>query len=263
MDKRFCFTVDDNIRVFKELTAGNYDSLFDHPYLAMYRRLHEKHALKVQLNLFYACEGFTLSEMTDRYRREFAENADWLKMSFHSRIENVRPYETSAYDEVFDDCSRVENEIVRFASEGTLAKTTTIHFCLLTKEGIRAMEDRGTYGLLGLYGDNSAPRLSYQTAEKDAVRIREGQNVLDGKIAYAGIDIVLNLYKTEENLARLKDLYGRSLIKGMIHEQYFYPDYPYYQKEFEEKLDAVFSALGDAGYLSTFFENALFGKEQQ
>lgn len=257
MDKRFCFTVDDNIRVFKELTEGDYMSAFDHPYLAAYRRLHEKHGLCVQLNLFYECEGFTLASMTDRYHDEFEKNADWLKMSFHSRLENVRPYEHSDYGEVYADCKAVEDEILRFAGKKTLAKTTTIHFCLLTAGGIRAMEERGTQGLLGLYGNDQKPRLSYQTGEEDAIRIRAGKTVTDGKIAYAGIDIVLNLYSKDENLALLSHLYGRSLIKVMIHEQYFYPDYPYYQADFEEKLDAVFAALVGQGYKGTFFEKTL------
>ena len=81
MNKSFCFTVDDNIRFLKELTEGNYPSVFDHPYLAMYRRLHETYGVCVQLNLFYECDGFTLSSMTDAYREEFSENAHWLKMS--------------------------------------------------------------------------------------------------------------------------------------------------------------------------------------
>ena len=257
MDKRFCFTVDDNVRVFKELTEGCYPSIFDHPYLAVYRRLHEKYGLCVQLNLFYACEGFTLAQMTDRYKSEFEKNADWLKMSFHSRIENLRPYEGAGYNEVYADCAAVEDEIIRFAGKDTLAKTTTIHFCLLTEEGVRAMKERGTKGLLGLYGTKESPRLSYQTEETRGARIREGETVLDGEIFYAGIDIVLNLYGKEENLARLSSLYGRALIKVMIHEQYFYSDYPLYQKDFEEKLDAVFAAFDKVGYQSTFFENTL------
>ena len=262
MDKRFCFTVDDNIRVFKELTKGEYSSIFDHPYLAMYRRLHKKHGLCVQLNLFYeGKEGFTLAEMTDRYCAEFEANADWLKMSFHSRMENVRPYENSGYDEVLFDATAVETEIVRFASKSALAETTTVHFCRLTADGIRAMAERRVRGLLGLYGDKDSPRLSYQTKEMDAPRLREGETVYDGKIAYAGIDIVLNLYETKENLARLAPLCGRDLIKVMIHEQYFYPDYPHYQKDFEEKLDAVFTALTGHGYQSTFFENTLKKEE--
>lgn len=84
---------------------------------------------------FYECEGFTLASMTDRYRDEFEKNADWLKMSFHSRLENVRPYEHSGYEEVYADCKAVEDEILRFAGEKTLAKTTTVHYCLLTEGG--------------------------------------------------------------------------------------------------------------------------------
>ena len=44
---KFCFTVDDNIRFLKEITENRYQSIFDHPYLAMYRRLHEEFDLKV------------------------------------------------------------------------------------------------------------------------------------------------------------------------------------------------------------------------
>ena len=95
--KRFCFTVDDNIRFFEELTQGNFPSLFDHPYLAVYKRLHNAFGLKVQLNLFYKNDRFTLADMTDRYQREWAANAHWLKLSFHSELENVNPYKTADY----------------------------------------------------------------------------------------------------------------------------------------------------------------------
>ena len=49
--KPFSFTVDDNIRFLKELTQQRPADMFEHPYLAMYRRLHEQFGLKVQLNL--------------------------------------------------------------------------------------------------------------------------------------------------------------------------------------------------------------------
>ena len=100
--KNYCFTVDDNIRFLKEITENHYQSIFDHPYLAMYRRLHEEFGLMVQLNLFYRMEDFDLSQVSEAYYAEWEANSDWLKLSFHSELENVKPYETSDYDEVYE-----------------------------------------------------------------------------------------------------------------------------------------------------------------
>ena len=156
--KHFCFTVDDNIRFLKEITEKNCKSIFEHPYLAMYKRLHEEFGLKVQLNLFYRMEGFELSQMTSVYSSEWEENSHWLKMSFHSDFENEKPYEFSGYDEVYQDCNQVNAEIIRFASPAALAKTTTIHYCLATEEGLQALVEQKVLGLLGLFGNQEKPR---------------------------------------------------------------------------------------------------------
>ena len=255
--KNFCFTVDDNIRVLKEITEACYQSIFDHPYLLMYRRLHERFGLKVQLNLFYRAGDFDLSQMTDRYYEEWKENSDWLKLSFHSDIENIKPYEAATYDEVYVDCKRTNDQIKRFASSEALANTTTIHYCLLTASGLKAIEENGISGLLGLFGTNEQPRTSYEIGEEDAKRIRNGEVVKIGKISFASIDIVLNLFSINQILEQLEQLTDRSSIKVMIHEQYFYRDYIRYQPEFEKKLEATFAFLIDHGYQSKFYENVI------
>ena len=211
MTKSFCFTVDDNIRCLKELTEGNYGSIFEHPYLSVYKRLHERYGLKVQLNLFYETDGFDLSDMTDRYIDEWRSSSDWLKLSFHSRIENECPYENSGYDKVFTDCKNVHREIVRFASLPALGKTTTVHYCLATKEGLRALKDNGVQGLLGLYGKKDAPRVSYQSTQEECELIREGEIVLSDGIGYTGIDIVLNSFSKESILDFSICLFGPSI----------------------------------------------------
>jgi len=248
--KNFCFTVDDNIRCLSEITEGDFSSIFEHPYLRVYKRLHEKYGVKVQLNLFYEGGGFDLSRMTDRYRAEWRDCSDWLKLSFHSRRENERPYEHSSYDEVFSDCESVQREILRFASPESLAKTTTVHYCLTTVDGIKALYDNGVRGLLGLYRGAR----SYQNTQEERALIDSGETVVSGGISYAAIDIIMNKYSKEQILAQLSELRGRRLIKVMIHEQYFYPDYRKYQPDFEEKLDAAFGFLCENGYNSIFFE---------
>ena len=251
--KVFCFTVDDNIRFLKETAEQKLPSLFYHPYMAMLYRLHERFGLKVQLNLFYRMEGFTLSQMPVSYRREWEENTDWLKLSFHSDRENVRPYETSGYGEVYGDCQKVQREILRFAGEASLAQTATLHYCLATAEGLQALKDNGVKGLLGLYVDT----VSYGVEESEADLLRTGEMVRKNGITFAPIDIVLNCFSQEQILRQLSAMQHRARLWVMIHEQYFYSDYPTYQPDFEEKLTATFSYLVEKGYQSSFFEELL------
>ncbi len=253
--KRFFFTVDDNIRFFKEIAKSGALSLFEHPYLAMFRRLHERFALKVQLNLFFEDGGgFCLSDMPDTYRAEWEENSDWLKLSFHAKKERDCSYEFSDYITASRDCAAVQGEILRFASEKNLARTTTVHYCYASKEARAALYDSGVRGLLGLYGGT---RVSYENPPEVCERLRRGECAMVDGILHAGIDMVLNQFSTEEILDRLPALSERDFLKVMIHEQYFYPDYPRYQKDFEEKLSAVFAFLGAQGFESGFFEEML------
>lgn len=257
--KTFCFTVDDNIRFFRDLTEKSYGSIFEHPYLAMYKRLHDEFGLKIQLNLFYRLDAFDLSMMTDKYYSEWESNSDWLKLSFHSDFENVRPYEFSEYGEVYSDCKKVNDQIVRFASPKALAKTTTIHYCVATEDGLKAMADNKVLGLLGLFGNKEKPRTSYGIGEENARSIREGKILELNGIAYGAIDIVLNAYSQEDILTKLNGLLDREGIRVMIHEQYFYGDYKAYQPNFEEKLRATFDFLSRNGYKSCFFEELIYG----
>ena len=255
--KRFCFTVDDNIRFLREITEGSLRSLFEHPYLAMYKSLHERYGLKVQLNLFFEEGDFNLSSVMHIYRDEWRDASDWLKLSFHSRSETVRPYEHSGYCEVYNDCRSVNREIYRFADPASLAKTTTVHYCLATDEGISALYDNGVFGLLGLYGSADAPAVSYCRTEKECASLRNGETVYANRVLFGAIDIVLNRYSIPEILEKLEALGTREQINIMIHEQYFYPDYPAYQDNFCEKLDAAIGWLDQQGYGSIFFEELL------
>ena len=148
-------------------------------------------------------------------------------------------------------------EIRRFASEDALANTTTIHYCSLTDGGLKAVEDNCVLGLLGLFGTDANPRTSYGIKECDAKRIRNGEILKLGNISFASIDIVLNSFEKEKIIDQLAQMSHRDFIRVMIHEQYFYEDYPRYQPEFEEKLRLTFSLLQSNNYKSRFYENLI------
>lgn len=255
--KEFCFTVDDNIWFLRDLTRGTYGSIFDHPYLATYKRLHEIYGVKVQLNLFFWTEGFALSEMTDKYRKEWEDNADWLKLSFHSLKETKVTYANSSYQETYSEVSAVHRSIERFAGEKTLAKTTTVHFCLGSEGAVKALRDCGMRGLLGLFGTQEDPCTSYCLDEDLSKIVRAGGVAYRDGMAFAPIDVILNLYSPEENIRRLEQLKDREKVHIMIHEQYFYPYYCAYQPNFAEKIESAVAYLLKQGYQSKFFEEML------
>lgn len=260
----FCFTIDDNIRAFRWVAERKPESIFAQPYFAMLKRLHEAFSLKVQLNMFYENGAFSLADMPDGYKDEFAACSDWLKLSFHSKDETRKPYETAGYDEVFRDCAAVHREILRLAGEKSLAKTTTIHFCMLTEDGVRAMLENGVSGLLGLYGTKGAERVSYSIRDRErGDLLRTGETLEIDGMHHAGIDIVLNNFDAEGILAQLPALEQRRSVRVMIHEQYFYEDYERYQPDFEQKLRATFAALTAQGRESKFFEEMIDEGEEK
>jgi hypothetical protein len=67
------------------------------------------------------------------------------------------------------------------------------------------------------------------------------------------------MYTIAEILARLEKLDGRKTVKVMIHEQYFYEDYQWYQPDFAEKLEKTFAFLLAKGAKPCFFEEVFEG----
>ena len=58
--KKYRFSLDDNIWVFRDIARNNYSSIFENDYLALLKSIHEEFGTKIQLNVYYETEGFTL-----------------------------------------------------------------------------------------------------------------------------------------------------------------------------------------------------------
>jgi len=257
---KFRFSVDDNIIFLKDIAYGCYSSIFENPYLSVYKRLHEKFGIKVQLNLFYQTDSFNLSAVPDRYKSEWTGNSDWLQLSFHSRSEKPSsPYKNSGYDEVYNDCRLVHSEIIRFAGEQSLNPHTTIHFCDTTKDGVLALYDAGIRGLAGIFGTGENPRDCYALKYEDYKVLYDKAYYFDAdtKMYFFNINMVINKVAADDIEKYLSPYIGRDYIELMIHEQYYYKDYPWYQPDFEEKLEIAISYLQNNGYESVFIDEIL------
>jgi len=253
-------SLDDNIWFLQDIAKNRYASLFDNPYLALMKELHETYGVCIHINLYYCCPehgGFNLAQMPDTYRDEWQANFDWLRLSFHA-FKNLpdRPYVRADYEEARNDCEMVRREIARFAGECFLTDYTTIHWCEGTRQSCRAFREQG-YRTLQCGGINGMPIDYYLTDEiyENAIRrygyYRDEAEDLNFTVA----SICLNSYTPAEIAALLdKGIDGkpRGYVEMVIHEQYFYPDYKDYLPDYRERIVAGIRWCVEHGYEPSF-----------
>lgn len=256
----FRFSVDDTILILKELTLENYNSIFEHPYLKFYKDLHSETGLKVQFNLFYKKDNFCLADMTEKFKQEFKDNADWIQFSFHS-LEEPSRYKDTSYDEIKADCEAVQREIIRFSSPENLNPITTLHYCACTQDGgVRALRDCGIKGLIGLFGTEEKLRISYDLSEELCRKMQRDSFYYDEKMPmwYIRNDMVINNVELEDIEGGLSKCLGQEFVEIMIHEQFFFKDYPmYYDEKAPLKVKTAVEFLIKNGYKPAFLDEVL------
>jgi hypothetical protein len=267
--KHYRVSSDDNIRFLKELTEGDYASIFDHPYLAVYKKAHDLYGAKAHLNLFYAFDHqarsffaedpgyFDLSMMTDQYKDEFIANSHWLKLAFHAKSEFPdKPYQHADRKTVRDDCIAVCREICRFAGKECISNSTTIHWGEANREVVRELRALGFTSLTGYFwrDQNNIPIVSYYTDPEMADHIGTRDFWMDTAedMIFGRIDSVLNIGSFEAVLQEVQeaaeDPHRGGFVSIMIHEQYFYPDYINYLADFEARVLESCKILANKGY---------------
>ncbi len=264
---KYRLSVDDNIWFLRDIAAnsGSYRSIFDNPYLNVYKELNDKYGTKVHLNLFYETDGFNLSQMPDKFKEEWKAQSHWLRLTFHSLQEQPSmPYKNALPGEIMRDCEQVTREIVRFAGEELLDTGTTIHWGEATREGCRALRQFGFRALAGYFkfaGDK--PSVSYYLDKSRIEHLNKRDFWKDHSedIVFSKIDMVLDQTKKEEivpNLERLRaNPHEAGFLELMVHEQYFYQDYLAYQPDFKEKLETAVKWASENGYRPAFLSECL------
>jgi len=268
---KYRISIDDNIWFLRDLTRNSnvYKSLFDNPYLKVYKDVHDKYGTKFHFNLFYQTDGFNLSQMTDKYKSEWQANADWIRLTFHALQEFPdKPYAAATYDDMKRDYLLVTNEIIRFAGEELLSPITTTHWGSATLQGARALRSLGIKGLVGyfMYDKEGNPLVSYYTDNEviDHLNKRDYWKDNAEDIMFVKHDIVLNTLKLKDVVPYLenvkKDPHQSGIMEMLIHEQYFYDYYHAYIPEFKEILMTAAEWATENGYKPTFWSDVVLEK---
>jgi len=257
---KYRLSLDDNIWFLQDIAKNNYDSLFDNSYLKMYRGLHEIYGTKIHLNLYYCCPqfgGFDLTQFPDKYRGEWENNSDWLRLSFHALKDLPDdPYTGASYEQAYEECEMVRREIKRFAGEALMRDYTTIHWSSGSREAVRAFRANGYKAIQSGYVGYV---ISYYLDDETyfaAIPKYGWYKDLSEDMIFTTYNVVLNSYSPENVVKELDKFAAENPLNGfceiLCHEQYFYPHYSHYLPDLRDRVEAGIKWCVEHGYEPSF-----------
>lgn len=260
--------IDDIIWSMRELAerAQFLSSIFEVPFFALFRELHEAYGSKVQMNLYYRDEGtFTLTRVPEKFKEEFVRNSDWLKFTFHA-VANLPDhiYRESPYSEVLRDYHLVTNEILRFAGPEVNTDVNGLHFAETTLGGARALRSVGIRCLVGyfIFDEKGDPAIAYYL-DRDRTAHCAGRDFwvdTAEDIIFSKDKCVIDTFRLEKLLPHLDTLkherpHEAGTMNFVTHEQYFYPFYERYQPDWKQKIFTCMDWAARNGYTPAFLDD--------
>lgn len=271
--KRYRFSVDDNILFLKDLglQADQFPSLFDHWYLGFWREMHQEYGAKIHINIYYQTEGFDLTQMPDKWKDEWQENAWWLHLSFHALQDTPsRPYRNATYAQMAHDYDLVCGHIRRFAGNEVISNTTTVHWAECPKDALIALRDRGIERLIGLFWlTNGVCTTGYYLSPEQCAYCHSRDAWYDREtgLMFVSCDAVVNSLELDEIEPHLNEResspHTGEMIELLIHEQYFRQEWPYYCPTIQDKVRASLKWVTDRGYEPVFWGDGFLGTPHQ
>jgi hypothetical protein len=265
---RYRFSIDDNSFFLRDIAQKNYASLFDCFYLDILRKLHTKYGARFVLNIYYTTEdGFTLARFPDRYKSQWQENCDWLKLAFHAYSNKPdRPYQYAPPSQLIADLDKVAEQIHRFAGKQTYSPPTVIHWGMVQPTALKPLYERGVRVLSGYFRlYNGVWDVNYLLDDVRSEYLSRHDALMDFEsgIVFSKIDIVCNSTPLEHTVATLeplsKDPNCAEIMDLFTHEQYFWPFYSNYIPDHAQRLDTAIRWVTEQGYKPVLFHEGFLG----
>jgi hypothetical protein len=265
---RYRVSIDDNSFFLRDIAQKGYPSLFDGFYLRGLRDLHRRYGTKYTLNIYYTTgPDFSLPQFPDRYRGEWAESSDWLKLALHAHADTpARPYQYASAEQVIADLDRVRAEIVRFAGDATYASPTVLHWGMAQPAAIAALARRGVRVLSGYFCPSPTGwDVNYLLDDErsDYLSRHDALMDFDTGIVFSRIDIIINTVPNDRvipTLAPLADHPDTAEIMDLFtHEQYFWDFYPHHIPDHFTRLETAIRWVTERGYEPVLFHEGFLG----
>jgi len=267
-EPRYRFSIDDNSFFLRDIATKKYSSLFDCFYLKGLRELHMKYGTKFVLNIYYTTEdGFELPQFPGRYKSEWRDNSNWLKLAFHAYAnEPARPYQYASASKLIGDLKKVAEHIVRFAGEQTYSPPTVIHWGMVQPAALKPLYDNGVRVLSGYFRRSGGVwDVNYlvDEARSEYMSRHDAMMDFDSGIVFSKVDIVCNSTPIERIVPTLepltRDPNQAEIMDIFTHEQYFWPFYSTYIPDHFQRLDTAIRWATERGYKPVFFHEGFLG----
>ena len=265
---RYRFSIDDNSFFLRDIANKKYTSLFDCFYLKGLRELHLKYGTRFVLNIYYTTEdGFELPQFPNRYRHEWQDNSNWLKLAFHAHSnEPARPYQYAPASKLIADLDKVAEQIVRFAGEKTYSPPTVIHWGMVQPTALKPLFESGVRVLSGYFrqlGGIWDVNYLLDDVRSEYLSRHDALIDFDSGIVFSKVDIVCNSIPIERIVPTLepltKDPNQAEIMDIFTHEQYFWPFYSNYIPDHFRRLDEAIRFITERGYKPVFFHEGFLG----
>lgn len=275
-EPRYRFGIDDNSFFLRDIAQKKYGSLFDCFYLSGLRDLHRKYGTKFVLNCYYVAaddtklptnEDFRLPQFPDRYKSEFRDNADWLKLTFHAYANMPdRPYQDASPEKLLADLDLVASEIRRFAGEDTYVVPTVIHWAMTRRSALRPLFDHGIRVLSGgfwHFGETWDINYNLDDMVSEYCSRHNAWKDFESGIVFSLNTHCCNSVPVDRTVAALeaatKDPNTAEIVDIVTHEQYFWPFYFNYIPDHFQRLDTTIRWVTEHGYKPVFYHEGFLG----
>ena len=214
MNKIINFSIDDCIEIFRDITINNYNSLFESDYFSFFKELHDKYNAKISLYSFVEYKGFNIKNTIDKFKKEFINNCNWLKIGFHGFNENSRYNDK---ENIKKDYKLFIKYVKRFAGNlNIIDNFVRLHYFSGNLENILKIKKFGIKGLFTADDD----RDNYYLKKNENIFLNKHNIYKDIKNEIFFIKTNLRIEKIENINETLKTIDINNNIIMFTHEQY-------------------------------------------
>ena len=241
------FSVDDVFDSLIEITLKDIP-LFEHPFFALMKEMHDIYDVQVDLELFWGKEidgvFYTLREMKD-VSKEIKEQGSWLRFGPHAYNYMVAPFEQTREEQI-EVFNNIYSEIDRFAGRQFYATWVRLHYYSESYELASYFKERGVTALFSTdreAGSHRMPPPIAQSLLQTGFATYEDAHFIRTQFR---VEVLTNHRDSEEDLQKM----FTDALEQFGYIIFYSHEYEFARSEVRNMFRTIFKVLTSLGVVS-------------